>query len=159
KNLAKSGGAEAFAGLSKALKHEKVRVRLTAAEGLAQSRIPKEKIDLAPLAAAWESEDSPLVCAKIFEALIAIDPNAKATKEIVVETLARFGATHIKNINSPSLVKYLCQALNSPKENVRSAAVESLAGFGPKAKEAIPVLKELLDKTKGEERADIQFAL
>src|SRR5262249_46544442 len=67
--------------------------------------------------------------------------------------------TQFKKIDSLSLVKFLCQALESHKENVRKAAAQTLARLGPKAKDAILPLKSFVEIAKGEEGALGQFAL
>jgi HEAT repeat protein len=69
------------------------------------------------------------------------DKNATLERPMAARTLGRIGAGH------PLTVPALCRALTAADKDfdVQVMAIEALAGLGPLAKDALPVLDKLTD--------------
>jgi HEAT repeat protein len=95
----------------------------------------------------------------MLNAIIAIDPEAKTSKQSLTEALENTDA-QVRKAAANQLVKVyyqpsiqdLCKALEHSSLEMRMGAAQALGEMGSTAKEAIPSLKKALKTSKGRER-------
>jgi HEAT repeat protein len=152
--------------LCQALEHPSVEMRVGAARALGDLG-PKAKDAIPSLAKALKSSMKDSLRLDLLKAVIAIDPDAKISKDVLdgaaTDTSAvvrQEAANQLITVCYRSSIPDLSKALEHSSLEMRTGAARALGALGPKAKDAVPALnKAALASSNPDERMLIQDAL
>jgi HEAT repeat protein len=145
-----------------------VRVSVAGALGRLAPAFPTPREAAAAMTARLKSEQDQAVCRSLLRSLKCFGPDAWVAVPVVRRRISEWGeSSHYGYLDAfdllgrfdPPPVDLLgeCVADGNLPRHIRSSAAEQLAGLGPRARAALPVLRRLFQKPEPEPEEQSEF--